>query len=218
MLASGDTEQSNGAMVRRPLTAGEETKAKIIAAALHCLATEGVVGTSARAIARAGDFNQALIFYHFGSVTELLVAAGLSESERRAARYADRLADVTDLPQLVRVARELHEEELAEGSVAVLTQMLAAAAHSDELRRALLQGFEPWMQLVEGAVQRVLADTPYASVVPTADLSFAIASLFLGIELMSGLDPERAAEQRLFATIESLANVVGMLLQLPTPK
>ena len=218
MLASSDTEQSNGAMVRRPLTAGEETKAKIIAAALHCLATEGVVGTSARAIARAGDFNQALIFYHFGSVTELLVAAGLSESERRAARYADRLADVTDLPQLVRVARELHEEELAEGSVAVLTQMLAAAAHSDELRRALLQGFEPWMQLVEGAVQRVLADTPYASVVPTADLSFAIASLFLGIELMSGLDPERAAEQRLFATIESLANVVGMLLQLPTPK
>lgn len=205
-------------MVRRPPTAGEETKAKIIAAALHCLATEGVVGTSARAIARAGDFNQALIFYHFGSVTELLVAAGLSESDRRSARYADRLADVTNLQQLVRVARELHEEELAEGSVAVLTQMLAAAAHSDELRRALLQGFEPWMQLVEGAVQRVLADTPYASVVPTADLSFAIASLFLGIELMSGLDPERAAEQRLFATIESLAHVVGMLLQLPTPE
>jgi AcrR family transcriptional regulator len=223
MLAKPNPDRSNGDMPRRDTTGrqatiGEATKAKIIAAALQCLRTEGVGGTSARAIARTGDFNQALIFYHFGSVIDLLIAASLSESERRSRRYAERLAAVTTLPELVSVARALHDEELQEGSVAVLTQMMAAAAHSDELRQAVLDGFSPWMGLVEGAVERVLAETPYAGVVPVADLSFAIASLFLGIELISGLDPQRAAEQRLFQTIEALAAVVGLLLQTPSPK
>ncbi len=212
-MASGHrtgTAHKTGAGQR---TVGEATKARIVAAALECLRTNGIVGTSARAIARTGDFNQALIFYHFGSVTELLIAAGSSESERRAQRYAERLAEVSTLPELVTVARELHEEELAGGSVAVLTQMLAATAHSDELRQALLDGFQPWLRLVEGAVERVLAGTAYAGAVPITDVSFAIASLFLGIELMSGLDPARAAERRLFTTIETFAGVADLLLQ-----
>jgi AcrR family transcriptional regulator len=217
MLANDDGDRSNDAMARRPPTVGEETKAKIVAAALDTLRTQGVGGTSARAIARTGDFNQALIFYHFGSVTELLVAASLRESERRAQRYADALADVTTLPELVQVARLLHDEETQEGNVAVLTQMMAAAAHSDELRRAVLEGFTPWMQLVEGAIERVVGATPYAGLIPTADLAFAISSLFLGVELVSSLDPERGTEQRLFTTIESLTNIVTLLLQLPAP-
>jgi len=221
MLANESRSQSNGLVPRRPSvtrppTVGEETKARIIAAALECLRNEGVGGTSARAIARTGDFNQALIFYHFGSVGELLIAASLSESDRRAQRFADRLAGVSTLPELVAVARALHDEETQEGSVAVLTQMMAAAAHSDELRQAVLDGFTPWMRLVEGAVERVLADTPFVGLVPVADLSFAIASLFLGVELVSGLDPARDAEKRLFQTMELLANVATSLLQLPT--
>jgi AcrR family transcriptional regulator len=197
----------------RPGSVGEATRTRIIAAVLECLRTNGVVGTSARAIARTGDFNQALIFYHFGSVTELLIAAGLAESDRRAQRYSERLAGVTSLPELVAVARALHEEELAQGSVAVLTQMLAAAAHSDELRQALLDGFQPWMRLVEEAVERVLAGTPYAGVSPITDLSFTIASLFLGIELMSGLDPARAAERRLFTTIDTFAGLADTIMR-----
>jgi hypothetical protein len=41
--------------------------------------------------------------------------------------------------------------------------------------------------------------------------------LFLGVELVSSLDPERGTEQRLFTTIESLTNIVTLLLQLPAP-
>ncbi len=208
-------DRSNGEAARRAPTLGDATKQRIIAAALDCLREHGVGGTSARAIARAGDFNQALIFYHFGSVTDLLVAASLSESERRAERYATRLADVSSLPELVTVARALHDEETQEGSVAVLTQMMAAAAHSDALRQAVLDGFEPWMRLVEGAIDRVLADTPYAGLLPTNDLAFAISSLFLGVELVSSLDPDRGTEQRLFQTIEALTNIATALLQLP---
>ena len=55
--------------------AGVSTKEQIVGAAIETLRTEGFGGTSARAIARIGDFNQALIFYHFGSVNGLLLEA-----------------------------------------------------------------------------------------------------------------------------------------------
>ena len=47
------------------------TKQRIMDAALETLRTNGIVGTSARAIAATGGFNQALIFYQYGSVNPL---------------------------------------------------------------------------------------------------------------------------------------------------
>src|SRR3712207_4123161 len=72
-------------------SAGDVTRARIVEAALQTIREEGVVGTSARAIARAGGFNQALIFYHFGSVQDVLLAAVERISEARMARYQERL-------------------------------------------------------------------------------------------------------------------------------
>ena len=57
------------------------TRSRIIEAALQTVREEGFAETTARAIARHGGFNQALIFYHFGSVDALLVAVARSESE-----------------------------------------------------------------------------------------------------------------------------------------
>ena len=196
---------------------GIETRAKIITAALECLRVEGIAGTSARAIARTGNLNQALIFYHFGSVEQLLVAASADESKHRASRYALRLAEVGSFPELVKVARTLHDEEVAQGSIAVLTQLLAAAASSPELAQGLLDGLQPWMRLIEATVERVTKDSPLASALPAADLAFAISSLFIGIELLAGLDANRVAEQRLFATIEALGYLVDALLQMSLP-
>ena len=78
-----------------------DTRSRIVEAALATLRDEGITGVSARAVARHGGFNQALIFYHFGSVEGLLVAVARSESERRSALYAEALRSVTSLTQLV---------------------------------------------------------------------------------------------------------------------
>jgi hypothetical protein len=69
------------------------------------------------------------------------------------------------------------------------------------------------MRHVEDTVERDLRDTPYANVVKTADLSFAITSLFLGVELMHTLDPENDTANSLFATFESLATIIDALLR-----
>ena len=192
---------------------GAETRTKIINATLDTLREDGIVGATARAIARHGDFNQALIFYHFGSLSELLVAAAVYEGEERAERYATRLASASTLPELLAVARELHDDEVSRGGLNVLTQLLAGAASSTELRAGLTTSFQPWMHLVEDAVARVLAPTPYANLVGTEDLAFVIASLFLGIELMHTLEPEANKARAVFDTFGALATVVEALLQ-----
>ena len=191
---------------------GDETRARIIAAAISTLHTEGIVGTSARAIARAGDFNQALIFYHFGSVEGLLIAAAKAEGSARSARYAEKFGELTTLAELVTIARAVHHQEQEDGSVNVLTQMLAGASAAPELQRGLFEAMTPWMTLVEQAVSRVLAGSAFGPLVPMSDVAFAISSLFLGLELMTTLDPGGDRATALFDTIERLSGVIETMI------
>jgi AcrR family transcriptional regulator len=192
------------------------TRARIVEAALQALRDEGIAGISARGIARHGGFNQALIFYHFGSVEGLLVAVAQRESERRSALYAPALADVTSLSELVGVAHRLHDEEFQEGTVAALTQMLAGAVGSEELSRGIADALHPWTDLVGETIDRLLAGTPFRDVLPRDDLTSGIAALFLGIELLTGLDPAMA-DGSLFTTMESVATLIDGLLRAATP-
>ena len=188
------------------------TAQTIVKAALETLREEGFEGASSRAIARRGGINQALIFYHFGSVTDLLIASAKHEGEQRAQRYAARLENIDSLQELVAVARALHVEEVENGGLNVLSQLLAGAASSEELRAGLMESFQPWMRLVEHAVNQVIGDTPYAGVVRTDDLTYAITALFMGIELLHTLDPDNEQALSLFATFEMLATVIETLL------
>lgn len=199
---------------------GPDTRARIIEAALASLHEDGVLGASARAIARRGGFNQALIFYHFGGVNELLLAAVDELSARRCERYEQRLAGVSSLRELVAVAGELHAEDVVDGHITVLSQMLAAAATDPELRAPMLERFEPWLAIVERTVARAVQDTPYASLVPVRDLALAITGEFIGLELLLSLggDGEQAG-QRVFSTFTLLAAVLESLLgTIPTPQ
>lgn len=114
-----------------------ETRQRIVDAALATLKQEGITGTSARAIARTGGFNQALIFYHYGGVHEVLLAGIDQLSGQRLQRYGDRLAEVRTLPELVEVAAELHREDVEEGHLTVLAQMVAGSWGSPERGAAL---------------------------------------------------------------------------------
>lgn len=188
--------------------AGDETRSRIVEAALQTIREEGLVGTSARAIARAGGFNQALIFYHFGSLSEVLLAAVELISARRMARYQERLEGVRTLSELVAVGAECHREDVAEGHIRVLSQMLAGASASPEVARRLRGFFEPWIKLVEDAVARVVAGSAYQSAVPTRELAIGVVSLFMGIELLSQLDDHTASNETLFRTLALVARLL----------
>lgn len=200
--------------------AADETRARIVEAALASLHEEGILGASARAIARRGNFNQALIFYHFGSVNDLLLAAVDELSARRAARYEERLEAVSTLAELVAVAGELHAEDMRDGHMTVLSQMLAAGATDADLRSSLRERFEPWIAIVERTVVRALGGTPYADLVPARDLAFGITALFVGLELLLNLEDQGSGqEQDVFHTFGVLGTVLQSLIELgPTPE
>src|SRR3984957_11235871 len=109
------------------------TKAKIAEAALQTLKSKGFAGASAREIARSGGFNQALIFYHFGSVQKLLLAALDVVSERRLEAYRETFERARTLPELAGRAREIYAEDLENGYVTVLGEMVAGGVSDPEL-------------------------------------------------------------------------------------
>lgn len=196
---------------RKPSRTGQETRDRIIDAALETVRIEGLVGTSARAIARTGDFNQALVFYHFGSIEELLLAALQRANDRRVDRFRDRLNAVDDLAGLVEIATELHVRD-DDPDHSALAAIVAGWSSSSDVGQRILETLKPWDEMVEAALQRSLADTPFAQIVPTKDLAHAIAAMFLGIELMSRLDRDDSRTESLFASLSGAAQLASPIL------
>jgi hypothetical protein len=92
-----------------------------------------------------------------------------------------------------------------------VTQLMAAAASDEEVGRAILDRFEEWIALVEEALRRTLAAHPLGSLVPAREAAYAISAMFLGIELMSRLDPQRSEADRVFDMMALLAQLVEQL-------
>jgi AcrR family transcriptional regulator len=183
------------------------TRERIIEATLRTVREEGSADTTARAIARTGGFNQALIFYHFGSLDRLLQEAFAEASARQIEKYRAAAAEVSSLSDLVRIARRLHAEDMESGAVTVVTQLMAAASEPDEAA-ALLDRFDGWIGLVEDALRRATGGSALASVVPPREAAYAIAAMFLGVELMARLDPARSEAEAVFDMLEAIARIV----------
>ena len=190
-----------------------DTRTRIIEATVATLKTEGITGTSARAIARQGGFNQASIFYHFGSIEEVLMATISYTSQIRIERYRHRLEGVKTLPELVAIGKTLHGEDMEEGNLTGLTQLMAGAAGNDEMGKRLREEFQPWIDVVTDSVNGVLEGSPLADTIPTGDLAYAISSMFLGVELLTHLD-RSSANEGLFDSLSGLADMIQSLIQM----
>ncbi|MFG2971517.1 TetR/AcrR family transcriptional regulator [Streptomyces sp. NPDC048331] len=185
------------------------TKEKLLEGALRTLAEQGVAKASARTIATTAGVGQGLIFYHFGSVDELLAAACRYGAEQRVARYRERLAALGSLAELLEFARAMHEEERAAGNVALLGQLLAAGQSSPVLAAATADGLGLWVEELEKVLTRLLAATPLDGYADPAGLARATAASFIGIELYEGVDPQGAGSA--LAALEQLAGLATML-------
>ncbi|EST33941.1 TetR/AcrR family transcriptional regulator [Streptomyces niveus] len=189
-----------------------DTRTKLLEGALRTLTEQGIARTSARTIATAAGVNQALVFYHFGSVDELLGAACHHGAEQRVSRYRDRLAAVTSLTELLAFGREMHAEERAAGQVAVLGQMLAGAQTQPRLADAARRGLQLWIDEIEQVLARVLTGSPIAGLTDTPGLARAVAASFVGLELYEGVDQEGAGHA--LDALEQLALLASVLDEL----
>src|SRR5271156_5580988 len=88
------------------------TRTELVEAAIGTLKADGFAGSSARAIAQRAGLNQGLIFYHFGSVANLLLAALDSVSEERLQLYGAEVSGATSPIQLVEAAEGIFRNDL----------------------------------------------------------------------------------------------------------
>lgn len=186
-----------------------DTRTRLLDGALETLRSKGIAGVSARTIAAAAGVNQALVFYHFGSVDELLAAACTYGAQQRLAAYAGRLDAVRSLPELLSVGLDLHRHERAEGNVLVLAQMLAGAQSEPRLAPATAQALELWIGAIETVLRRVLAQSPLGAILDIPGLARSIASAFIGFELYDGVDP--AGADQAMAAIAQLGVLVEVV-------
>jgi AcrR family transcriptional regulator len=189
-----------------------ETRDRLIDAALQTLRTHGFAGTTARAIAAGGGLNQALIFYHFGSVDQLLLAALEATSQRRLRRYRSALQKVTTVSEAVRLMARLYEEDLQVGHVTAVQEMVAGASSVPRLRGEVVARMEPWVAFAEEIIARLIDRSALKSALPVRDLAFGAVALYFGIETVTNLEgsPERA--DHLFRTARRLTPILDAVL------
>jgi AcrR family transcriptional regulator len=168
------------------------TKDRLVEGALAAVREHGIAGVSARTVAAAAGVNQALVFYHFGSVDDLLAAACRTATARRVAVYRDRFASAGSLRELLDLGRVLHVEERAQGNVTVLAQLLAGAQTDERLRAPVAEALGQWTAEIEAVLRRVLSAGPLADLTDPAGLARAVAAAFIGLELYEGADPDGA--------------------------
>ena len=194
------------------------TRDALIWGAIVALQREGFSGASARVIARHAGCNQALVFYHFGSVANLLLAALDATSSRRMEQYASEVDGAADLGSLLRVARQIYREDLDAGRLSVLAEMIAGSSSTPGLGAEVSARVEPWIDFTEQVVRRTIEGTPIALVVPAADVAFGIVALYLGVELLTHLEGDNSRAESLFAAAERTAALLAGLFESPRPE
>lgn len=187
-------------------------RARIVAAALRTLEESGYAGATARAIAATGGFNQALIYYHFESIEELLLAALKEFSERRLARYRKALEGVTELTPLVRMMTRLYEEDAKSGELAAAQEVVTGSVISPELRQRVMTLMDPWFAFAEEVVRRLLVGTVFEELVPARELAYAFVALYFGVETLARFDNDRARANALFESGARLAPLADLVL------
>ena len=176
------------------------------------LRTHGIAGVSARTIAAAAGVNQALVFYHFGSVDELLTATCLWSTRQQVDEYRERFATVTSLRELQNVGRRMHAQERAAGNVTVLAQLLAGAQTNAAIAEATRESLALWVAEIEATLRRLLAGSPLGEVADVPGLARAVSASFIGMELWAGVEP--AGAETAFDALDQLGAVLEYLDEL----
>jgi AcrR family transcriptional regulator len=191
------------------------TKLQIAEAALETLKTMGFGGASARAIAHQGGFNQALIFYHFGSVQTLLLAAFDLVSDRRTQEYWPELEAAVSASELARLARRIYDDDLRRGYVTALGEMVAGGVSDPELGAAVAARIEPWIELVERKIDQLLSDSALRFLLTPRDLAFAIVAAYFGVDMLSHLQQDRSRAESLLDLATRVADLTDAVLAPP---
>jgi AcrR family transcriptional regulator len=195
-----------------------ETRARLVNGAIEALREEGFAGASAREIARRSGCNQGLVFYHFGSVANLLLAALDEVSAMRLAHYQAAVDKSGGLSDLVEVAEMIFEEDLDAGHIAVLAEMISGAKSTPGLGPEVVARIAPWREFTSSALRSALMNTPLSALLPPEEIAHGVVALYLGLEMLAHLDGDRSKVLALFDKVRQMTALLGAFGGAPAQK
>lgn len=194
------------------------TRRALVDAAIETLKEQGFSGASARAISQRAGLNQGLVFYHFGSVANLLLAALDAVSDDRMVRFSAAVENVSTANELMDVAAQIFREDLDTGHVTVLVEMIAGASSTPGLGAEVATRIGPWFTFTKDAIDKTFGDSPFASLLPPDDVAYTIVALFLGLEMLTHLDGARERALTIFGRAQQLVTLLGAFSAFAPPK
>jgi AcrR family transcriptional regulator len=194
------------------------TRRALVDAAIETLKEQGFSGASARAISQRAGLNQGLVFYHFGSVANLLLAALDAVSDDRMVRFSAAVENVSTANELMDVAAQIFREDLDTGHVTVLVEMIAGASSTPGLGAEVATRIGPWFTFTKDAIDKTFEDSPFASLLPPDDVAYTIVALFLGLEMLTHLDGDRERALTIFGRAQQLVTLLGAFSAFAPPK
>jgi len=201
----------------RRTKASEDTQRSLVLAAIESLKQDGFAGSSARSIARRAGCNQGLVFYHFGSVANLLLAALDAVSADRLARYG---AEAASPSEMARLAGVIFDEDLDAGYATVLVELISGAHSIPGFGAEVATRLKTWTDFAQTAVESTIDPMLLALVAPPKEVAYAIVAMYLGLEMLSHLDGDRTNALALFGRATNLISLLDTLgvLDHPTPE
>jgi len=198
--------------------ASEGTRQALVGAAIEVLRTGGFPAASARRIADQAGCNQGLVFYHFGTVANLLLAALDAVSADRFERYSAAVAQAPSPAGLTDVAAAIFEEDLDSGHAKVLVELIAGSSAVPGLGAEVAARIEGWTDFAEGAISGSVDPVLLAATAPATEIAYGIVAMYLGLEMLSHLDGDRAKALALFGRARHLVALASALGILPDAK
>ena len=182
---------------RGPRADGASTRALILDAARRRLIEQGYANLNVRDIAADAGVNHALIGYHFNGKQQLVLAVLDDVNTRLLERQSRMYAESASASQKWRQACDFYEEDLQSGYVKLLMALMGASFHDESLRREFTPRLLAWQSLIEGAVDRFIADAHLQLPVSGRAISAWITWFWMGMEASMALGiPEEQGHQR----------------------
>jgi AcrR family transcriptional regulator len=167
------------------------TRESLTATARRVFLERGFHGASLEDIAEAAGFSKGAVYSNFASKAELFLAVYDAHLERRARAYAHVAITGRDPDASYRaVARFRAETERREPEwEPLLLEFWTYAARRDELRRAVSERRERFLDLIAAIIEQLAARHGVTYTLPAREVARGSAALLRGMAIEHMLDP-----------------------------
>jgi AcrR family transcriptional regulator len=182
----------------------QETRAAIVDATVAALAERGFAATSARLVAERAGVAPGGVFYHFGSMDDLLAEVFTTCLDRRIGR----LRAAVDVPvaNLPAAFTDAVRAEFNHPESRALLELVVGAIDSPVLAVRVREGMDQSFAFTREVTGLLLGDSPLAGALPLDLVAQVAASAFFGLAVMQLIGAE--------VDVDGMTALVNTLLNL----